>query len=131
MSAGFSPALGFVHTGKMLSFVYDIADLYKADVTIPIAFQAVAEMADNLERKVRIACRDRFVSERLLEKIIPDLQNSLLMNDQKGEIGNEAFDHDAAAPGLLWDPVIGGVDGGCNYPLHLTDEEVTDGCPDS
>ena len=131
VSAGFSPALGFVHTGKMLSFVYDIADLYKADVTIPIAFQAVAEMADNLERKVRIACRDRFVSERLLEKIIPDLQNSLLMNDQKGEIGNEAFDHDASAPGLLWDPVIGGVDGGCNYPLHLTDEEVTDGCPDS
>lgn len=30
VSLGYSPALGFVHTGKQLSFVYDIADLYKA-----------------------------------------------------------------------------------------------------
>jgi CRISPR-associated protein Cas1 len=37
VSMGYSPALGFIHTGKMLSFVYDIADLYKADLTIPLA----------------------------------------------------------------------------------------------
>ena len=43
VSAGFSPALGFIHTGKMLSFVYDVADLYKTEITVPIAFRAVAE----------------------------------------------------------------------------------------
>lgn len=31
VAAGYSPALGFIHTGKMLSFVYDVADLYKID----------------------------------------------------------------------------------------------------
>ena len=43
VAAGFSPALGFIHTGKMLSFVYDIADLYKTEVSIPMAFAAVKE----------------------------------------------------------------------------------------
>ncbi len=42
VSTGFSTALGFVHTGKNLAFVYDVADLYKATVTIPAAFDAVA-----------------------------------------------------------------------------------------
>lgn len=131
VSAGFSPALGFIHTGKMLSFVYDIADLYKADVTIPIAFQAVAERADCLERKVRIACRDRFVSERLLEKIIPDIQSALLIHEKGVAIEDDSFVCDSAAPGLLWDPISGGVEGGCNYPLHLHDEEDLNGCIDS
>src|SRR5579872_310577 len=45
ISAGYSPALGFIHTGKMLSFVYDVADLYKADVTIPLAFCAAVDGA--------------------------------------------------------------------------------------
>src|SRR5207249_109763 len=38
VSAGYSPAIGFIHTGKMLSFVYDVADLYKPEIAIPIAF---------------------------------------------------------------------------------------------
>lgn len=37
---GLSPGLGIIHTGNRLSFVLDIADLYKADVTIPLAFAA-------------------------------------------------------------------------------------------
>lgn len=131
VTAGFSPALGFVHTGKMLSFVYDIADLYKAELTIPVAFQAVSDRVDNLERKVRIACRDRFVSERLLERIIPDVQNALLVRE-KGLAGDDdSYDIDAAAPGLLWDPLSGGVDGGCSYPMQLNDAEDQDGCPDT
>lgn len=36
---GCSLGLGFVHVGHELSFVYDIADLYKAEITIPIAFE--------------------------------------------------------------------------------------------
>ena len=43
VSGGYSPALGFIHTGKQRSFVFDVADLYKVELTIPIAFEIVAE----------------------------------------------------------------------------------------
>lgn len=49
LSAGYSPGLGFIHTGKMLSFVYDIADLYKAELTIPVAFRVTLEKHEDLE----------------------------------------------------------------------------------
>ncbi|HQF87682.1 MAG TPA: type I-E CRISPR-associated endonuclease Cas1e [Acidobacteriota bacterium] len=124
-SAGFSPALGFIHTGKMLSFVYDVADLYKAELTIPTAFRAAAEENNGLERRVRILCRDLFVSTRLLERIIPDIQ-TVLMSPKKGETSDGPFDQDAAAPGALWDPVTGEVEGGCAYPLENDETEADD-----
>jgi len=131
VSAGFSPALGFIHTGKMLSFVYDVADLYKADVTIPVAFRAAAEEKDGLERRVRLTCRDEFVSTRLLERIIPDVQTALML-PKRGTTGDGApFDHDAAAPGSLWDPVEGEVEGGRTYPLEVDETEADDGGDDS
>ena len=40
VSAGYHAGLGFIHTGKMLSFVYDVADLYKTETTVPLAFRA-------------------------------------------------------------------------------------------
>lgn len=40
---GCSPGLGFIHVGHDRSFVYDIADLYKAEITIPIAFEVAAQ----------------------------------------------------------------------------------------
>jgi CRISP-associated protein Cas1 len=114
VSAGYSPALGFIHTGKMLSFVYDIADLYKADTTIPLAFRIVAEDEANLESRIRRACRDVFQSERLLKRIIPDIDRALevpaLQNEEVVD-----FDADAAAPGGLWDPETGIANGGVNW----------------
>jgi len=116
VSAGFSPALGFIHTGKMLSFVYDIADIYKTQVPIPTAFSAVAESEDGLERRVRLTCRDMFVSTRLLERIIPDIQTALVC-PSKGTSGQgELFDSQPAAPGALWDPDKGQVEGGRVQP---------------
>jgi CRISPR-associated protein Cas1 len=113
VSAGYSPALGFIHTGKMLSFVYDIADLYKADTTIPLAFRTVAEGETNLESRIRRACRDEFQSERLLQRIIPDIGRALdVPAPQNEEID---FDTDAAVPGGLWDPETGITDGGVNW----------------
>lgn len=129
VSAGFSPALGFIHTGKMLSFVYDIADLYKTEITIPAAFRAVAEAEGGLERRVRILCRDLFVSTRLLERIIPDIQNALML-PKKGKTGDSPFDRDAFTPGSLWDPVMGEVEGGCNYTSEMDDMETDDGGSD-
>jgi CRISP-associated protein Cas1 len=112
VSAGYSPALGFIHTGKMLSFVYDIADLYKADTTIPLAFHTVAENETNLESRIRRACRDTFQSERLLKRIIPDIERALDVSVPHEEVD---FDEDAAAPGGLWDPETGITNGGVNW----------------
>lgn len=77
LSAGYSPALGFVHTGNMLSFVYDIADLYKTAVTIPVAFRIVAEKPPDLERAIRMACRNAFHEFRLMDRLLPDIAEVL------------------------------------------------------
>jgi len=123
VSTGFSPALGFIHTGKQLSFVYDVADLYKTEVTIPVAFRIAAEEQENgLERNVRIACRDAFAETRLLERIVPDIQD-ILMLPRRGKRDNTPYDQDAAAPGPLWDPSEGEVKGGQLYPEEEKTEE--------
>jgi CRISPR-associated protein Cas1 len=117
VAAGFSPALGFVHTGKMLSFVYDVADLYKTEVTIPVAFAAVQEGEALLETRVRKRCRDVFFETRLLERIVPDLYEVLGIAGSAAvaEAQTDLLDQDAAVPGGLWDPVAGTAAGGVNY----------------
>ncbi len=101
LSAGYSPALGFIHTGKQLSFVYDIADLYKVDITIPVAFRAAAEECDNLEREVRLRCRDIFRETRLVQRVIPDIRYALGETQEPAEF---APDEDPALPTDLWTP---------------------------
>jgi len=102
LAAGYSPGLGFIHTGKQLSFVYDIADLYKVDVTIPVAFAAAHEDPPNLERAVRLACRDRFRETKLLGRIIPDIQKALDVKEDPA--ADFAPDSDPALPTDLWTP---------------------------
>lgn len=89
LSAGYSPALGFVHTGKMLSFVYDIADLYKTELTIPVAFRIVSENRPDLERAVRMECRKAFYEFKLMERLLPDIAEVLGVSDDTGESADE------------------------------------------
>jgi len=115
LSAGFSPALGFIHTGRMLSFVYDVADLYKTEITVPVAFGVVAEGIVDLERRVRKRCRDVFKETHLLSRIIPDIEraldvDSIAENDETGDA-----DMDGSLPGFLWDPEVGHVASGVAY----------------
>jgi CRISPR-associated protein Cas1 len=77
LAAGYAPAIGFIHSGKPLSFVYDIADLYKFDTVVPIAFSIAAKPCQHIEREVRIRCRDAFRQSKLLERIIPDIETVL------------------------------------------------------
>ena len=100
VSAGYSTALGFIHTGKMLSFVYDIADLYKAELTIPIAFEIASQDTDELERRVRVECRQRFHAAKLLDRILPDIRKVLDIAADAGE----DYQDDPARPSELWDP---------------------------
>ena len=114
VSAGYSPALGFIHTGKMLSFVYDIADLYKTSTTIPVAFRAAADGDTDLERRVRHACRDAFHNQHVLQRLVPDIDRTLDVAAELGELADLDFDTDDALPGGLWDPE-GAVPGGVNH----------------
>ncbi len=120
VSAGYSTALGFIHTGKMLSFVYDVADLYKADITIPLAFAVVAESESGLESRIRHALRDKFHEERFLDRVIPDIEKALSVKTDDAEI---EFDSDDAAPGGLWDGGDTSVAGGVNWGGEPADEQ--------
>jgi len=107
LSAGYSPALGFIHTGKQLSFVYDIADLYKADMVIPIAFREAAVGSDSLETRVRRACRDLFRAEKLMERILPDIANVLdIASDVDYGVDPTAdvYAGDESRPAAWWQP---------------------------
>jgi len=77
LAAGYAPAVGFLHTGKPLSFVYDIADIFKFETVVPLAFQIAAKNPGQPDRAVRIACRDVFRQTRLLKKIIPSIEEIL------------------------------------------------------
>jgi CRISPR-associated protein Cas1 len=106
VSAGYSAGLGFIHTGKMLSFVYDIADLYKTALTVPLAFRLAAEEPAHLERQVRLACRQAFHDFRLMDRILPDIAEVLDAGDDLGEIPGELEGRavslaDPVAPGNL------------------------------
>jgi len=77
LAAGYAPAIGFIHTGKPLSFVYDIADLFKFDDIIPHAFKIAAKNYRDPEREVRLMCRDIFRQSKILKKIIPTIEEVL------------------------------------------------------
>ena len=82
LAAGYAPAIGFLHTGKPLSFVYDIADLFKFETVVPVAFEIAAKAAKGrldgpVESQIRRACRDAFRRTDLLSRIIPSIEEVL------------------------------------------------------
>ena len=78
---GCSPGLGFVHVGHECSFVYDVADLYKAETTIPIAFEIAAQNAPDIGAAVRRRMRDEMMRLHLLERMTKDIQ--FLLNEEE------------------------------------------------
>jgi len=82
LAAGYAPAIGFLHTGKPQSFVYDVADIYKFETVVPIAFQIAGralkgKLAGDPVGETRRACRDVFRSSNLLERLIPGIEEML------------------------------------------------------
>lgn len=122
LACGYSPALGFIHTGKSISFVYDVADLYKVELVVPLAFELAAFGRGQIESRMRHALRDRFFESRLMERIVPDL-DALLAAEPIAEEQQPDFETEDALPSGLWDPNAGGVvSGGVNHG-----EEIGDG----
>jgi CRISPR-associated protein Cas1 len=102
LAAGYAPAVGFLHSGKALSFVYDVADLFKFETVVPEAFRVAGQHASgNLhkppEMVVRQACRDAFRRTNLLGRLIPSIEDLLLA-------GGLAM---PAAPEYTVDPTFG------------------------
>lgn len=86
---GVSPGLGFVHNGHDLSFVYDIADLYKAESSIPIAFNLISEIEDSpdIDQLARKRMRDYFLDGKLMKRIVNDIQYLFdVVDDEKIEL---------------------------------------------
>lgn len=96
LAAGYAPAVGFIHTGKPLSFVYDIADLFKFETVVPIAFRIAAKEPFAVEREVRLACRDLFRSSKLLGRIIPLIEDVLAA----GEIPRPEAPPESVSPAI-------------------------------
>lgn len=125
--AGYSESLGFVHTGKTRAFVYDIADFYKVDLTVPLAFRAVADGEKELESRVRKMCRAAFYREKLLERIIPDIQRALGQTVQPVEEYSARDLNDEVLQ--LWDPEAGVIAGGQNYAVPGDHRSLEDDTP--
>ncbi len=106
VALGCAPGLGFVHIGQEGSFVYDVADLYKAEVTIPIAFRTAAEAPEDLPAVVRRRVRDAMVAQHILERMVHDIR-WLLLPEEEAEDQEEAI--------YLWDNRLGQVRNGVNY----------------
>ena len=73
--------------------------------------ETVAAVPGGVETAVRKACRDAFKESRLLQRILPDIDRALEIDDRE----ESAFDSDEAMPGGLWDPEQGAVSGGVNW----------------
>jgi len=77
VALGASPDLGFIHTGNDRSFVYDIADLYRAEVALPVAFAVAAQGDADLHARTRRAMRDRIQSTKLIQRCVSDVLDLL------------------------------------------------------
>ncbi|ARU32445.1 subtype I-E CRISPR-associated endonuclease Cas1 [Sulfuriferula sp. AH1] len=96
LAAGYAPAVGFIHTGKPLSFIYDVADVFKFETVVPVAFRIAAKNPHNAEQQVRLGCRDAFRETRLLERIIPTIEEMLAA----GEITPPTPPEESVAPAI-------------------------------
>lgn len=78
VALGCSTGLGFVHTGHVLAFVYDVADLYKVEVTVPVAFSAAVDGDANLAARVRRGVREAVYERHVLDRAVGDIRYLLL-----------------------------------------------------
>jgi CRISPR-associated protein Cas1 len=77
-SMGYSPHIGYVHSGSPLPFVYDIADLYKDEISIDLAFSMTLEMAGSYNKyKVAEEFRTRIIDKKIMEKVGKDIKKVL------------------------------------------------------
>lgn len=109
VAMGCSPGLGFIHTGHSKSFVYDVADLYKSEITIPVAFKIAALDADDVGPATRRAVRDAISGSNIMERMAQDIRN-LLSREEEHDLDEIEMDMLA-----LWDDKAGTVRSSKSY----------------
>ena len=109
VALGCSPALGFVHVGHERSFVYDIADLYKAELTIPLAFEIASDPPDDIGAATRQRVRDACSNCKIMERIARDVRGLIL---ETSETIYDEIDFDTM---FLWDEKHSAVRFGVSY----------------
>lgn len=127
---GCAPGLGFIHTGHERSFVYDIADLYKADISIPIAFEVAAQQSEDIGAVTRRAVRDAIADGSILERMVKDIRELLLGIAEDGSLQDvPEIDINTVQ---LWDDQNGFVKNAVSYgkeldELDFDETEFTEG----
>ncbi len=116
VALGCSPGLGFVHTGHECSFVYDVADLYKAETSIPVAFEVTAQEPDDIGSSVRRAMRDAVYDLSLLKRMARDIRWLLSVGEvDEAEPATDPFEETGKDHVGLWDERAGEVAAGVSY----------------
>jgi len=84
-AVGAIPPLGFVHEQSSNAFTLDIADLYRADLTIPLAFQIARRVLDDptlsIERELRYEAARQFRRRKLIPGMIDRVKDLLHVDD--------------------------------------------------
>lgn len=102
---GLSPGLGIIHIGLEASFVYDIADLYKTEITIPLCFELAAKCPNRIEHEIRRELRKRIYESSLVPRMVNDILYVLDIKEKELEI--ETL--------MLWDSYRGNIQAGVQY----------------
>ena len=115
VALGCSPGLGFIHTGHERSFVYDVADLYKAEITIPIAFEVASKCneKDDIGALTRRAVRDAISDGHIMLRAVKDIQTILQIEQ------DDSIDADTIQ---LWDDKHGFIKSGISYDSDGSDD---------
>lgn len=111
-SLGYNPSMGFIHVNNIQSFVFDIADIYKADVVIPCAFEAVSKCINQsylISETVRSLCRKSYKQYNVVKKMVDDI--TYLFSDIKEPFANN--DEDG-----IWN-IDSIIDGYKNYDFEV------------
>lgn len=107
---GLSTGLGFIHTGHENSFVYDIADLYKSDTSIPISFELASKYSNDIGSITRKAMRDIFYESGLVERMVRDIKFILSVEESEEDV-----EDDFESPLFIWDGLRENKPAGIQY----------------
>lgn len=84
-AVGALPPLGFIHEESSNAFTLDIADLYRSEITLPLAFKVACKVQSNLsltlERELRLEAARKFQKQKLIPKMIERIKDLLYAHD--------------------------------------------------
>lgn len=84
-AVGALPPLGFIHEDSSNAFTLDIADLWRSEVTLPLAFSVASRIETqsglSLEREIRLEAAKWFRKHKLIPSMIDRIKDLLDVDD--------------------------------------------------